>query len=123
MTHQITIFEHMERQSYPDYCGAKVGGASLEAADSMETTKAKNLWLDRCKQLYQIRDNWTAEEGIIYWALKLGEDARSVDKRLRPRFTDLTNTRPAYLFKSGDRRGDNKIKVHVYKLTSCLVGT
>lgn len=115
------LLEYIKRTPYPSYAGAKVGGASLEAADVMEKTGAKTLWIERCKDLFEIRGDWTAEEGIQHYAAKLGLEARYVDKNLRPRFTDLTNTKPAFLYKSGERRGNNKIKAHVYKLAAYLV--
>lgn len=120
MSHQTSIFDIID-QPYPASPGFKISGASEEAAEHMQKSGYGNLWTDRVKALFEIRDHWTAEEGITYWAMKLGLDARSVDKCLRPRFTECTLTTPPYIFRSNERRGESKIKAHVYKLAHHLV--
>lgn len=106
-------------QRYPSYAGHKVRGASEDAADLVERTGSKNVWMQRCRDLFALRPDWTAEEGITYYAMKFEDmDVRAIDKNLRPRFTDLTNTLPAFLYRSDERRGDAKIKPHVYRRTA-----
>lgn len=110
---QLNIFDQPPIRHYPAYAGAKTGGASQEAADLVEKTGSKNIWIERCKALFSIRRDWTADEGIDHYIAQ-GMDARLVDKNLRPRFTDLTNCWPPFLYKSEDRRGPRKVKPHVY---------
>jgi hypothetical protein len=110
---QLDLMDYVPAPHYPDGAGYKASGASQEAAELVDRTGNKHLWMSRCKALYDMRPDWTAEEGINYYAMDLKEDIRAVDKALRPRFCELVIEK--FLCKTDERRGENRVKPHVYR--------